>query len=94
LAKRLGLANGGYDDFDGIPAVMNKAIDAPHPLALKNAVGLLVEIGAMDDETNALTDLGWKLSGLSVAPRLGNPFVLPRKHQRCGERSEPWRGLC
>jgi ATP-dependent RNA helicase DHX36 len=129
LAKRLGLANGGYDDFDGIPALMNKAIDAPHPLALKNAVGLLVEIGAMDDETNALTDLGWKLSGLSVAPRLGkalmfgmlfgvgrsaaaiavatstkDPFVLPRKHQRCGERSdgersdgersESQRGLC
>jgi ATP-dependent RNA helicase DHX36 len=54
---------------------MNKAIDPPHPLALKNAVGLLVEIGAMDDETNALTDLGWKLSGLSVAPRLGKALM-------------------
>ena len=34
-----------------------------------NALELLVELGAMDEETNELTDLGVCLSGLSLEPR-------------------------
>jgi hypothetical protein len=34
-----------------------------------NALELLVGIGAMDEETNELTDLGICLSGLSLEPR-------------------------
>ncbi len=34
-----------------------------------NALELLVGLGAMDEETNELTDLGICLSGLSLEPR-------------------------
>ena len=75
LTKRLNLAPGAFGSDDGLCAFMNMAMDPPHPLALKNAVNLLVKIGAMEDETNALTDLGWKLSFLSVEPRVGKALI-------------------
>jgi HrpA-like RNA helicase len=37
--------------------------------SVMNALELLVELGAMDEETNELTDLGVCLSGLSLEPR-------------------------
>ena len=36
---------------------------------MTNALELLVELGAMDEETNELTDLGVCLSALSLEPR-------------------------
>ena len=73
--KKLGLAPGGPDEHDGVTAFLNKAIDPPHPKSVQNALEVLVEIGAMDESTNNLTDLGWKLAGLSVDPRVGKMVI-------------------
>ena len=41
-----------------------------------NALELLVSLGAMDEETNELTDLGICLSGLSLEPRVGKMVIM------------------
>ena len=41
--------------------------------SILNALELLVELGAMDEETNELTDLGVCLSALSLEPREYSP---------------------
>jgi len=69
--KQLNLAPGGADDVDGIPAFLGKALSPPHPKSISNALELLVELGAMEAETNNLTDLGRCLSVLSLEPRVG-----------------------
>jgi len=50
------------------------APDPPKPHALKNAIKLLVEIGALDDEEN-LTNLGHQLVDLPIEPRLGKTVL-------------------
>ncbi|EJK66684.1 hypothetical protein THAOC_12372, partial [Thalassiosira oceanica] len=52
--KRLKLAPGGPDDPDGIPAFLSKAMTPPHSKSVLNALELLVDLGAMDEETNEL----------------------------------------
>jgi len=74
--KRLKLAPGGPDDPDGIPAFLSKAMTAPHSKSILNALELLVELGAMDEETNELTDLGVCLSALSLEPRVGKMVIM------------------
>ena len=66
---QLELTPGGPDDPDGIPAFLSKAMTAPHSKSVLNALELLVDLGAMDEETNELTDLGICLSALSLEPR-------------------------
>jgi len=73
--KKLDLAPGGPDDVDGIPAFLSKALTPPHPKSIANAIELLVELGAMDSETNDLTNLGQCLSALSLEPRVGKMVV-------------------
>lgn len=41
-----------------------------------DALELLVDLGAMDEETNELTDLGWCLSALSLEPRVGKMVIM------------------
>jgi len=74
--KRLKLAPGGPDDPDGIPAFLSKAMTPPHSKSVMNALELLVELGAMDEETNELTDLGICLSALSLEPRVGKMVIM------------------
>jgi len=69
LCKKLGLAPGGVEDKDGVPAFLAKAMSAPHAKSVSNALELLVDLGAMQPETNHLTDLGECLSMLSLEPR-------------------------
>jgi HrpA-like RNA helicase len=69
--KKLHLAPGGFDEPDGISAFLAKALTPPHPKSIANALELLVEIGAMEEDTNNLTDLGKCLSVLSLEPRVG-----------------------
>jgi hypothetical protein len=69
--KKLGLAKGGSEDEDGIPAFLSKAIDPPHEKSIANALELLVSLGAMVPETNDLTILGECLAVLSLEPRVG-----------------------
>jgi HrpA-like RNA helicase len=76
--KKLHLAPGGADDPDGIPAFLAKALTPPHFKSISNALELLVEIGAMEAETNNLTDLGKCLSVLSLEPRVGK--MVSKKH--------------
>jgi Helicase associated domain (HA2)/Oligonucleotide/oligosaccharide-binding (OB)-fold len=71
MCKQLGLAPGGPDDDDGVPAFLAKAMSAPHLKSVTNALELLVEIGAMYPESNALTVLGECLAVLSLEPRVG-----------------------
>ncbi|KAL3907959.1 MAG: hypothetical protein SGILL_008664, partial [Bacillariaceae sp.] len=71
MSKKLGLAPGGPEDDDGIPAFLCKAITPPHEKSITNALELLVDLGAMLPETNDLTTLGECLSVLSLEPRVG-----------------------
>ena len=73
--KKLGVAPGGPQDWDGIPAFLNKALTPPHHKSIENAIQLLVDLGAMDGETNDLTHLGHHLAALSVEPRAGKMVI-------------------
>jgi HrpA-like RNA helicase len=75
LSKRLNLAQGGYESPTGIPAFLDKAIERPHPLAVKNAVETLVELGAITKEENDLTSLGAALGNLSVDVRMAKSVI-------------------
>jgi HrpA-like RNA helicase len=75
FTKKLGLAPGGPDDVDGIPAFLEKAISPPHEKSISNALELLVDLGAMLPETNDLTNLGQCLSILSLEPRVGKMVI-------------------
>lgn len=74
--KRLRLAPGGPEDHDGIPAFLAKAMTPPHTKSVYNALELLVSLGAMDEETNELSDLGICLSALSLEPRVGKMVIM------------------
>mmetsp|Transcript_12950 Transcript_12950/g.27954 ORF Transcript_12950/g.27954 Transcript_12950/m.27954 type:complete len:520 (-) Transcript_12950:236-1795(-) len=76
LCKRLKFTLGGPDDPDGIPAFLSKAMTTPHPKSVTNALELLVDLGAMDEETNELTDLGVCLSAMSLEPRVGKMVIM------------------
>jgi len=73
--KKLDLAPGGPDDNDGISAFLKAAMSPPHPKAVSNAIELLVDLGAMEPETNELTELGMCLSTLSLEPRVGKMVI-------------------
>jgi ATP-dependent RNA helicase YTHDC2 len=75
LAKRLGLAPGGTEDRDGVAAFLGRAMSTPHKKSVTNALELLVDMGAMQRETNDLTDLGHCLSILSLEPRVGKMVI-------------------
>lgn len=75
MCKALELAPGGPEAEDGVPSFLNKALDAPHQKAVANALELLVELGAMDQETNDLTALGQCLAVLSLEPRVGKMVI-------------------
>ena len=47
----------------------------PHPKSVSNALELLVDLGAMQNVTNELTDLGQCLSVLSLEPRVGKMVI-------------------
>lgn len=71
MCKKLGLAPGGFEDENGIPAFLTKAMSAPHAKSVMNAIELLVDLGAMEPESNELTALGECLSTMSLEPRVG-----------------------
>jgi len=73
--KKLNLAPGGPEDIDGVPAFLAKALTPPHPKSVFNALELLVDLGAMEPETNDLTSLGKCLSVLSLEPRVGKMVI-------------------
>lgn len=75
FTKKLGLAPGGPEDADGVPAFLAKAITPPHEKSISNALELLVDLGAMLPETNDLTNLGQCLSILSLEPRVGKMVI-------------------
>jgi HrpA-like RNA helicase len=75
VSKQLGLAPGGPDDDDGVPAFLAKAMSAPHLKSVSNALELLVDLGAMYPETNQLTALGECLAVLSLEPRVGKMVI-------------------
>ncbi len=69
------MAPGGPDDEDGVSAFLSAALTPPHPKSVTNAIELLVEMGAIDSETNDLTHLGHCLSMLSLEPRVGKMLI-------------------
>lgn len=75
FTKKLGLAPGGPEDPDGVPAFLAKAMTPPHEKSISNALELLVDLGAMIPETNDLTHLGQCLSILSLEPRVGKMVI-------------------
>ena len=74
-SKKLNLAPGGPEDDDGVPAFLAKAMSPPHEKSVMNALELLVELGAMEPDTNELTSLGMCLSVLSLEPRVGKMVI-------------------
>jgi HrpA-like RNA helicase len=75
VSKQLGLAPGGPDDDNGVPAFLAKAMSAPHLKSVTNALELLVNLGAMYPETHQLTALGECLATLSLEPRVGKMVI-------------------
>lgn len=75
LCKRLGLAPGGEMEENGIPAFLASALSPPHPKSILNGLHLLVEIGAMEPESNDLTHLGKCVAALSLEPRVGKMVI-------------------
>jgi HrpA-like RNA helicase len=73
--KKLHLAPGGPDDDDGVPAFLAAALTPPHPKSITNALESLVDMGAIDEETNDLTQLGQCLCMLSLEPRVGKMMI-------------------
>ena len=74
--KKLKLAPGGQDDSDGIPSFLSKVLTPPpHPKSIQNALDLLVDLGAMVEDINDLTELGECLSVLSLEPRVGKMVI-------------------
>jgi hypothetical protein len=67
---------------DSIMSFLGKALDAPHDLSVKNAIDLLVQIGALTAREQ-LTDLGHKLARLPLDPRIGK-MVLWGQLLGCG----------
>eukprot|EP00624_Nannochloropsis_granulata_P002003 evm.model.NODE_19466_length_64249_cov_18.424255.18 len=67
---------------DSILSFLGKALDAPHDLSVKNAIDLLVQIGALTAREQ-LTDLGHKLARLPLDPRIGK-MVLWGQLLGCG----------
>lgn len=58
-----------------ISEFLSRALQAPEPLSVQNAVEYLKTIGALDEYEN-LTVLGQKLSVLPVEPKLGKMLIL------------------
>jgi HrpA-like RNA helicase len=75
MCKKLGVAPGGSEDSDGVPAFLSKAMNAPHKQSVKNALNLLVDLGAMMPSSNDLTALGECLASLSLHPRAGKMVI-------------------
>lgn len=75
VTKQLHLAPGGQEDSDGIPAFLGKAMNPPHEKSVTNALDLLVDLGAMQSDSNDLTTLGECLAVLSLEPRVGKMMI-------------------
>lgn len=54
-------------------------IDAPEPKAFRNAIGNLVELGALDEQLN-LTPLGVKMAHLPLEPRISAMLLAAEKY--------------
>jgi len=64
-AKSLGFSEGP----GAIATFLDKAVDAPHPKAVSNAIELLQAIGAFDESEN-MTELGQRLCSIAIEPRI------------------------
>jgi ATP-dependent RNA helicase YTHDC2 len=73
--KQLRLAPGGQEDNDGVPAFLAKAMNPPHEKSVSNALELLIDLGAMQADSNDLTSLGECLAVLSLEPRVGKMMI-------------------
>ena len=63
-------------DLGMIAPFIEKALDAPPPLSVQNAINLLVAIGGLtDDGSERLTALGRHLAALPVDPRVGKMLI-------------------
>lgn len=95
--KQLEVAPGGPEDSDGIPAFLQKAMSPPSERAIWNALDLLVDLGAMNPDSNELTPLGDCLSVLTVDPRVGKMLIWSyllgctrvASNMACGMSSKP-----
>ena len=54
-----------------VAAFLSKAVEPPVDAAVKNALQLLEDIGAIQEDTEALTKLGRHLAALPLPPRVG-----------------------
>ena len=78
-AKLLGLAPGaGPEDPFSAYGFLASALSPPHPLAVANAVELLMTLGAIGQGDEQLTPLGSLLAALPTEPRLGKMLLWAR----------------
>ena len=65
--------------------------EAPSPVTLKRAVQLLIDLQAIDAETQAITDMGKRMADFPVSPRYGR--VLVEAEQR-DDDGQSWLVAC
>ena len=58
-----------------VAAFLGRAVEPPVEAAVKNALRLLEDIGAIQEETEALTKLGRHLAALPLPPRVGKMLL-------------------
>lgn len=59
----------------GVAAFLARAVEPPVDAAVRNALRLLEDIGAIQEETEALTKLGRHLAALPLPPRVGKMLL-------------------
>lgn len=65
----------GAGSGPSVAAFLGRAVEPPVEAAVKNALRLLEDIGAIQEETEALTKLGRHLAALPLPPRVGKMLL-------------------
>lgn len=65
----------GAGSGPSVAAFLGRAVEPPVEAAIKNALRLLEDIGAIQEETEALTKLGRHLAALPLPPRVGKMLL-------------------
>lgn len=65
----------GAGSGPSVAAFLGRAVEPPVEAAVTNALRLLEDIGAIQEETEALTELGRHLAALPLPPRVGKMLL-------------------
>jgi HrpA-like RNA helicase len=69
------LLDGPSFSHSSVAEFLNKAVEPPPAVSLQNAVRLLQDIGAFEEDSERLTVLGRHLAALPLPPRVGKMLL-------------------